>query len=292
MTRSTRGNKTKFDSLLQLLALVFALLAVCPAGSAFGKIYYFQLASLRNGLQVSDLTDYQWKDAWCWAACVEMSFKLQGVLVPQDTVVKLIKGSMANFGGTPDEVSKALDSLNWQGKDQKALPFASVGLLNNHLISPILIAVRLIQGAPTIAFLGNGITMGHVILICGIAINDQNGNEVLFKTYDPWPKDEAGQMITHDHAVVRLWSGIALFNATRFTICPAVISQANSWRRGISLAEDAALFPALSNNTAKSLLPLIGTANNPSIKFDTLNDLLNWFQMPMPNPPDPYTSPQ
>lgn len=53
----------------------------------------------------------QKESMWCWASSAEMVLSYQGINLPQDEIVKRVKGILVNQGGTPVEMVASTNAI-------------------------------------------------------------------------------------------------------------------------------------------------------------------------------------
>jgi Papain-like cysteine protease AvrRpt2 len=208
------------------------------SGSAFGQIHKYQLLQY-NDPQVSSLSEPQYYDHWCWAACIAMAFRSQNVNVTQYQIVRYIKHSLVNQGAAPSEIAAAF--TNHQGQDQNADFYNSNALLLERTslttfsmagqslpadqLGP-LFAFMLGHGVPTLmTYVNPGGQSGHCVFISGITLEEQ-GNNVTTLSYqieDPWPLDSAGRPISAGHAIRKTLDASQIQSVPAFII-PLVFS--------------------------------------------------------------------
>lgn len=127
-------------------------------------------------------THKQERNKWCWAASSEMVIDYLGGNETQSDIVKYVKGSLINEGGTDQEVKKG---LKWAGLASTikydTIPFRTIisQIKNNQ---PLLAHI-----------IWHSNDEGHMLVIRGYKENTDDGTwSVYYK--DPWPDSETNNV--------------------------------------------------------------------------------------------------
>jgi len=129
---------------------------------------------------------------WCWAACAELAFRVQGFDIPQEWLVKKVHGGSAVCAPAVGHTIAAAISGSWTDLDGKSLTATAQPLMDLDYKPPIqhsnpldVIRSELEQDRLVIAG-----TLGHAIAITAMEyFEDQFGQQQLstITVRDPWP---------------------------------------------------------------------------------------------------------
>ena len=152
-----------------------------------GKRIY-AAAILREKFQPYDAK--QEKSNWCWAACVQMVLHYQGIHIKQEELVRRVKGSARNEGGTASDMAQAADGWQVNGKVLKARFINRSGVpgVSKHLIDDLANKYPIIVGLDIPRQRD-----GHAYVLTAIYYytdnNDANGPKTPYKVIlrDPSP---------------------------------------------------------------------------------------------------------
>lgn len=199
----------------QILTILLSIIALLGNAQSFrgGEIFRIKdtdiyWAAVKTKYFVN-LVARQKEDHWCWAACVQMVLKYQGVDVNQDDIVRRAFGTRINKGGTAYDIEKGANG--WQ--------------THSHIIcarveSPYSVNAQsfigdLINKYPLIIGLDMpGQTDGHAYVLTGISFKIANGSyqpiEVILR--DPCPTNPSRKKISWSdfkrrvHTIVHIYT--------------------------------------------------------------------------------------
>lgn len=138
------------------------------------------------------VAENQGSQNWCWAACVEMIFKSQGLQVEQEQAVLRVYGGLIDRPATSAQVIYALNGWAPDSMGGMRSVWAT-----NFVMNPMQIIDSLHAEVPLIAEIGNpqgGV--GHAVVITAVYYSLDNwGNRVITGVVvrDPWPLNPSRQ---------------------------------------------------------------------------------------------------
>jgi hypothetical protein len=131
----------------------------------------------------------QQSSQWCWAACIQMVFRVYGYDLPQALFVQQTWGSIVDMPGSPSQI---LSALNRTYIDNSGRRFTAVG---DSISVNISTAINdLSNRSPLI--IGS---LGHATVLTALSYNQSNAGEfqlVGATVRDPWPTRPSRRILT------------------------------------------------------------------------------------------------
>lgn len=165
-------------------------IVVQPVPTPFGFQPHRMQQCTAGMLSISVVQAYQEMDEWCWAASISMVFAFYGHPVDQKRIVSETWGSIQNM---PAENGTILQDLNRSWKDERGVPFRSMG---DMLSVNVETAVQDLQaGHPLI--IG---ALGHATVLTALTSNiDLSTGQwgvVAATVRDPWPTNGGKRILS------------------------------------------------------------------------------------------------
>jgi hypothetical protein len=135
------------------------------------------------------VTDGQYMDEWCWAACISGIFSYYGHPVSQARIVREAYGAIVNLPGNPVQI---LAAINRQWIDDNGVSFLASG--NSFGLTNAIAAQELAANRPLIVG-----ALGHATVLTALEyVRDLwgNGNVKLATVRDPWPYNPQRRALT------------------------------------------------------------------------------------------------
>lgn len=182
--------------LLSLLLAISSFLISAQEHYVKGTIY--QIDSSNNfaaAIKSYDFSNYhvdQESTNWCWAACIEMVLKYQGLEnISQCDIVYKTYGNCDDHTGNCSQIINAADGWLYAGEKVKAKSF--YGVSGDELIN------TLAKKHPVIV----GLDMppnriGHALVLTAIFYRESRGKKIpyMVRLRDPWPYE--GELVTKE----------------------------------------------------------------------------------------------
>ncbi|WP_312075951.1 papain-like cysteine protease family protein [Chryseobacterium sp.] len=141
----------------------------------------FKTANIDNDLQRQDM--------WCWATCVAMTLRFQGLQVTQEDVVQKAFNILVNEPGTGNDMVKGANGRQINGK-------TIVAYVDNK-INPKIIIDDLANKYPLVVGLSNpNQNVGHAYVLTAIYFTGDIQNNIYpikVTLRDPWPYKKYNQ---------------------------------------------------------------------------------------------------
>jgi hypothetical protein len=94
------------------IGLTASLLAAMDPTWSFAKVHSYELSDNDKPVINTSWATVQDQSEWCWAACIQMCYQLQGANVDQKDVVLKIDGILNNQPAQPQQIAQALTTLS------------------------------------------------------------------------------------------------------------------------------------------------------------------------------------
>jgi len=109
----------------------------------------------------------QKESMWCWASSAEMVLSYQGINLPQDEIVKRVKGILVNQGGTPVEMVASTNAILKDTNNNNAV------ISGQYVIGaplPTVLYNQLKQKKPIILTYQSSPQFGHAVVLTGAEV--------------------------------------------------------------------------------------------------------------------------
>ena len=139
----------------------------------------------------------QEQDQWCWAACIQMMFRVYGYDLPQHQLVQQTWGSIVNMPAYPEQIMAA---LNRGYVDTRGRPFWAYG--DAFTVSIATAIQDLANRSPLIVG-----ALGHATVLTALNYTQSNAGELQVNSAivrDPWPTSPSRRELTPEE-----WYGIS-----------------------------------------------------------------------------------
>jgi len=137
-------------------------------------------AGIRSSLANISMSRPQQQSNWCWAACIQMVFRYNGLRISQAKIVEEVFGARVNQPGEPEQI---VDALNRTWTDEDNDNYDVEGDI--YTVSPGTAAQDLAADFPLI--IGS---LGHAMVLSAVSFYRDaygNGQIVNAMVRDPWP---------------------------------------------------------------------------------------------------------
>ncbi|SFM76091.1 papain-like cysteine protease family protein [Marinobacter zhejiangensis] len=173
--------------------------AMAPAAFAAGEcsapLVYPNGYAIRNctvGIR-SDVLRFvaarQKSSQWCWAACIQMMFRVYGYNLPQELLVEQTWGRLVDMPGYPDQILRA---LNRTYVDLSGRRFTAVG---DAVTANVNTAINDLSGnSPLIVG-----ALGHATVLTALSYTESNAGErqvTQATVRDPWPMSPSRRVLS------------------------------------------------------------------------------------------------
>lgn len=138
----------------------------------------------------------QQSSQWCWAACIQMMFRMYGYDLPQQILVQQTWGSIVNMPAYPNQI---LAALNRTYLDNTGKRFTAIG---DSISTNVATAIQdLANRSPLI--IG---TLGHATVLTALNYTQSSAGELQVTSAivrDPWPESPSRRELSPQE-----WSSI------------------------------------------------------------------------------------
>jgi len=143
---------------------------------------------------------------WCWASSAEMVLSYQGINLPQEMIVKRVKGAIVSGTGNPGEM---INSTNGIFIDVNGKSSVVSGQLVFGAPLPTVLYNQLKQKKPVILLYQASPQFGHAVVLTGIdvTVSDAGVQVLKFYIFDPFayritPNPWGGVNYVYDESLV------------------------------------------------------------------------------------------
>ena len=155
---------------MRMVSAALALALMSAVSTARAQVPFPGYVPLPPSLRVGPDAAFEFVSAsqrgqqWCWAASVQMILQWHGLVVDQADVVRSIKGSLIDQGGSDSEIQRALNALATTRTGRPGFVVATAGYGPP---IPSLLVDELMRGRPLLLTFSTGPYSGHAVVITG-----------------------------------------------------------------------------------------------------------------------------
>ena len=164
--------------------LLFVVSTINIYAQRTGNIFQYPDGTFASAIRTSDFQQaQQYKNLWCWAACISMVLKYQGIDASQRDIVTKVFGTDVNSPGNQYDIIKGANGWSKNGKTIKAYDERSR--------QPEDLIDGFAYKYPFIVGISNpGSSIGHAYVLTAIYYSQRQGEQprpTKVALRDPWP---------------------------------------------------------------------------------------------------------